>query len=229
MESTMKIPCPDEETLVDYLEGRLLEKQRFEVEAHLSDCQTCLEAVVITNDLLRSKPQFELNRVPPRLTEVAVDLVASQISSSKSGSLITGLKRSTKRMGSKACEVLGLRPWGIWQFSSIRGSKTMASEDFVSLRVPFREVDSDIDIEKTASHMANIRVTLRHPGKRTKPIRITLKEGQREIASYLSDSVSVLFEDIPFGRYSVSLSRNGFSLGTYIFEIKESRHGQRQG
>ena len=34
-----------------------------------------------------------------------------------------------------------------------------------------------------------------------------------------------MFEDIPFGRYEIVFSTNGSELGTYTFEIRESRHG----
>ena len=76
----MKMTCPDEERLLDYLEGRLSEEDRSRVEEHLSDCERCLEALVVTNGLLRSRDRFELEAVPPEVTEAAVNDEAMAIS-----------------------------------------------------------------------------------------------------------------------------------------------------
>lgn len=224
----MKTPCPDEERLVDYLENHLSEKECTQVEEHLARCEKCLENMVITSGLMRDKIPFELNRVSAKITDAAVKLVDEQVASMQMGTLVNDLKRSTRKIGSKVCDVLGLRPWGIWQFSPIRGSKTVASEDFVSLRVAFKQVDTDIDIEKTDQGIANIRVTVHAPSLEKNSVRVTLKKREREVASYLLEGVSALFEDIPFGRYGLSLTEDGSDLGTYTFEIKESRHGGKK-
>ena len=222
----MKMPCPDEERLVDYLEARLSEEERCQVEEHLSDCQICLEGLVVTNGLVRGRDRFELDPVPTEVTESAVHLVTSQRALSH-GSWMEKLGQSVKDLGSRMSDLLRLKPWGRWQLAPIRGSKTVASEDLVCLRVPFKETETEIEIEKTGDGKAHIRVKLHEPTRKRKAVRITLKKGEREIASYLLDGTYVLFEDIPFDHYSISLAENGMSLGTYLFEIKETRHGRR--
>lgn len=222
----MKIPCTDEERLADYLEGRLSEEDRPQIEEHLSDCQTCLEGILVINGLVRDKGRFELDPVPAKVTEAAVHLVTSE-SAISSGSLIEKLKRSVKNLGSRISDVLWLRPWGRWRLAPIRGSKTAVSEDLVCLRVPFKEIGAEIEIEKTRDNKAHIRVKLPEANKSRKALRVTLKKGEREIASHLLDGAYVLFEDIPFGHYSISLAEDDVSLGTYLFEIKETCHGKR--
>ncbi len=222
----MKMPCPDEERLLDYLEGRLSEEDRSQIEEHLSNCDTCLEGLVVTNGLVRGRVSWELDPVPTRVTDGAVHLVTSQRALSH-GSWMEKLGQSVKDLGSRMSDFLRLKPWGRWQLAPIRGSKTVASEDLVCLRVPFKEIETQIEIEKTGTGKAHIRVKLSEANKHRKAVRITLKKGEREIASYLLDGTYVLFEDIPFGHYSISLAENGMSLGTYLFEIKETRHGRR--
>jgi len=218
----MKMTCPDEERLLDYLEGRLSEEDRSRVEEHLSDCERCLEALVVTNGLLRSRDRFELEAVPPEVTEAAVSLVTSQGTVSR-GALMEKLRRSVKKTVSRISDTFQVEPWGEWQPVPIRGAKKVASDDLVCLSVPFKGIQTEIEIEKTGRNRAHIRVKLHEAGKHAEGVRVTLKAGEREIASYPFDGGYVLFEDIPFGHYSISLTDRGASLGTYLFEIKEGR------
>ena len=94
--------------------------------------------------------------------------------------------------------------------------------------MPFKEIETEIEIEKIGAGKAHIRVKFPEAYKPREAIRVTLKKGRREIASYLLDGAYVLFENIPFGHYGISLAENGMNLGTYLFEIKETRHGRRQ-
>ena len=54
-----------------------------------------------------------------------------------------------------------------------------------------------------------------------------MEKGKREMTSYLLDGDYVLFEDIPFGRYGISLAENGVKFGTYLFEITGNRHDRK--
>jgi|GEM_PF-1042754 len=226
MEFTMTKPCPDEETLVDYIEGRLSEEDRSQVEEHLSDCPICLESFVVTQSMLRERDRFESVAVPTEVTETAVNLVSGQKTLSP-GYLMEKAKRSIAGLGSDMLNRLGVRPWARWQFAPIRGSKTVTSEDLVSLKVPIGEIETEIEIEKTAPGKALIRVRMDRAAKLGKGIRVTLKRGEREMASDLLDRDCLLFEDIPFGHYSISLIKDGVKLGEYVFEIRETRNGKR--
>jgi hypothetical protein len=227
MEFAMKIPCPDEERLADYLEGRLSEQGRSQMEEHLSDCQICLEGLVITNSLARGRGGSELDPVPDKVTEAAALLVASQ-STTSYGSAIEKLKRFVKDFGPRMSDALWLKPPGKWRLAPIRGSKRQASENLVCLRVPFKEIETEIEVEKIGTGKAQIRVRFPEANKPREAIRVTLKKGEREIASYPLDGAYVLFENIPFGHYGICLAENGNNLGTYVFEIKETRHGRRE-
>lgn len=222
----MKVPCPDEERLAEYLEDRLPEVDRFRMEEHLSDCRICLEGIVVSNSLIRGTGRFELEHVPAEVTESAVHLVTGR-NSIFPGSLANKLEGSVKDLGSKLADVLRLHPWGKWHPAPIRSVKRVASEDLVCISVPFKGIKTEIEIEKTEADKANIRVIFPKAYKPGKSVRITLKKGEREIASYLLDGDYVLFEDISFGQYGIFLAEDGLKLGTYLFEIKENRHGRR--
>lgn len=222
----MKMPCPDEISLAQYLEGRLSEKDRSRIEEHLAVCQICLEEIVLTHGLIRRKGEFELEPVPAEVVESAVRLITGW-NYSFFGWLTNEFEESVKNLGSRIANGLRLRPWARWRPASIRSLKRVASENLVSISVPYKGVKTEIEIEKTESGKANIRVIFPKDYKPEKSVRITLKKGDREVASYLLDGDYVLFEDINFDHYGISLTEDVVKLGTYSFEIKENRHDGR--
>lgn len=226
MEFVMKIPCPDEEKLAEYLEDHLPEEDRFVMEEHLSDCKNCLEGIIVTNSLIRHKGGFELKSVPLEVTESAVRLVTGGNAMSYD-SLTNKLKGTIKNMSLKIADLLRLYPWEKWRPASIRSSKKIMSENYVRMAVPFKNIITEIEIEKTETDKANIRVILPTDYQPFNSLRITLKKGGREVTSILLDGDYVLFEDISFGRYGISLVEDGVKLGTYLFEITGNRHDRK--
>ena len=218
----MKMSCPNEERLVDYFEGRLPEEDSSQLEKHLSECTDCLEAFVVAKNMVADMDQFRLESVPKSVTESAVKLVLSQHEGSSG--VVERLGRSIKEMASRLTDPLR-GPWGVLQPVPIRGSETCESEDLVCHTVSFKGIETEIEVEKTADEKAQIRVKLAEAQRRLGDIRVTLKKGDREIASYRLEGAYVLFEGIPFGHYGIALAENGAQLGTYHFEIKDIREG----
>ncbi|MGA1841479.1 MAG: hypothetical protein ACMUIU_12715 [bacterium] len=107
---------------------------------------------------------------------------------------------------------------------TVRSFKRKIVENLVSLRVPFGNIQTEVEIEKTGKDRACIKVNLPEAKRSEKALRITLKKNKREISSFLSDSKLILFEDIPFGHYSISLIEDEKKIGEYFFEIRETSH-----
>ena len=224
-EFAMKRVCPDEELLADYLESRLSDHERSEMEKHLANCEMCLEEFMVARNLVRGGDGFELDRVPSRVTQAAVRLVNTQGLTS-SASLRERLKRLIKGLHLRMSD-FHLTPWGEWRLAPIRGSRRVVSKDLVCVRKTFKEIEVEIEIEKTGENKTLIRVKLPESNRHGKGIRVTLKNGEREISSHFLDGAPVLFEDIHFGRYSLTFSRDGVMVGKYLFKIKETRYGRR--
>jgi len=53
-------------------------------------------------------------------------------------------------------------------------------------------------------------------------IRVTLSRAERELFSHLLGGGHVLFEDVTFGHYNLTFSKDGVIMGKYFFEIKDS-------
>ena len=219
--------CPDEEMLADYLEGRLSDDEKSRLEKHVSQCDQCLEDMMISKNLVNETYQFELDQVPDRVTKGVLHMLEDHGGQSWHAISIK-LKRFFNNLSSSLSDYLGPIPWGRFALAPIRGTKTVVSDDLVQLRKTFKEIEADIEIEKKGPDSAHIRVRLTDRKKNEQGIRVTLRKGEREFASYLpGKSGYVFFEDIPFGQYSLDFDKDGAKLGTYPFIIKESHHGRK--
>jgi hypothetical protein len=221
----MKSPCPDEEMLADYLEGRLAADERPGLEEHVSECAICLEGLVVAGSLFHKEDFLELDEVPPEVTEEAVLLLQSHHSRA-SHPWPERFMRSIRDLSARLSESLGLKAWSDLSLQPVRSPKGTRAENPVQLRTIFQDMDVEIDMEKSGQDKANIRVKLLDRKVSRKMVRVTLKQGEREIASYLPHGGRVLFEDIPYGHYTVTFSDDGMMFGTYSFEIKETGHGR---
>ena len=194
------------------------------MDAHLSDCDHCLQAFITAEGLLRDENRIKSDTVPDHVTELAVHMVADH-SSISYGSLRIKFKRFVLGLYTRLSLFFRWMPWGDWQLEPIRGSKQVISEDLVQIKKTFKEIDTEIEIEKTGSDRAHIRVKLDEGGRTGRGIRVTLYRGEREVFSHPIDRDYVLFEEVPFGHYSLTFSKNGVMLGKYLFEIRETQNG----
>jgi len=217
--------CPDEEMLADYMGERLSDNKRFYVEQHLSDCDECLLDFEVTRSLVREGDRFELEGVPEHVTQTAVDLVNSQ-GMIRSTSHRERLRRFLKGLSSKISDSVNLISWKQWRLSPVRSSRQVISKDVVHIKKTFKDIDADIEVERVKGNKANVRVKLPKHNSVGVGVRVTLIRGHMEIMSHLFDYESdVLFEEVPFGGYSLAFTRNGAKLGTYHFETKGSPNG----
>ena len=217
----MRKSCPDEEMLADYLEDRLSDDERLEMEEHLSACDDCLDELVVAERFNRCEKEYESDSVPSRTTQAAVHLITGH-DEAACVSLGERFKEYVKEISSKIADMFPVFPAGQLEPVPIRGEKQVISQDLVRLKKTFKEIETEIEIEKVKKQKALIRVQLSGSSKREKKVRVTLKKGEREISSQLIEGGYVLFEDIPFGHYNLIFARDGVMLGKYLFEIKES-------
>ena len=125
----MRNKCPNEETLVDYLEGRLPGRQQTRIESHLVACSNCREQVGLVLQLMDQDTQMPPVSAPVYLTDKTVELVADSAAEQRSGSLLQGVRRWTAK-GVALLEQLtssnGLQP------VAVRSAETVLSERRIS-------------------------------------------------------------------------------------------------
>jgi hypothetical protein len=186
----------------------------------------CLEELVIANNIVESKELYELEMPPASVTDAAVKLVTDR-NSLPFSVLFDSFNTFFSKLGHYIMNLIRIWPWRRWNPATIRGFKVAASEYYACFEVSFKDIKTEIEVEKTGIDRAKIRLRVNNPIKNPKRLRINLDNGGREMASYLLDGTDVVFEDIPFGRYSVALAEDNVTIGTYSFEIKESYHGRK--
>jgi hypothetical protein len=221
----MKIACPDDERLADYLEGRLLDKERFQLEAHMSECEVCLERLAVSSSLLDGT-KGELDTVPQAVTEAAVRLVKRK-GSGVADAISEGFKGAVRNFSDRVTDFFRFTPWGAWQLQPVRSAKRKVDKNLIVLQQTFKDIETEIEIERIGADQCHIRILFPEKSPAGTGVRVTLKSGDREIASYLAEKDHMVFENIPFGRYGLTLAKEGVALGAFAFEITETGCGER--
>ena len=225
-EEKMKNNCPDEEILASYVEGLLTENERSQMEAHLAQCDTCREEFKLSSHLVRRGADVDIDMAPPEVTRTAIQLVNSADFAS-GGLLKKKFARTSAALQDRLFQYLRF-PFGPkWDLATVRGNSKTMPDDLFHIKKNYREFDAEIEIEKTGENAAHIRVNLFGHNGCGDNIRITLKQGKRELCSSLSSHGHVLFEDISFGPYELIFDRDGVNLGAYRFDIKETHNGNK--
>ena len=209
----------DEEMIADYLEGRLSDEERDDLEKRICDHEEWLEDFVVAGSVVRSAGRPDLKPMPGGVTQAAERLVRSLVLKS-TPSMGERLKHYLTELYAKLSRT-GPAPLAQWRFATIRGPGKVVSKDLFRITKTFKEIKAEIEIEKKGPNKFYIRIILLR-NNLDKTVRVTLKRGDREVSSQLLTEDIVLFEDIPFGKYNLIFFRNSDKLGTYPFEIRES-------
>ncbi len=212
----MRNQCPNEETLTDFLEGRLSERQQTRVESHLAACAECREMVGVYVQLTHPESATEPVTAPEYLTDKAVRLVAGLADRQQSRSLVEGARRWAAR-GIAILEQMA--PSNGMQPVPVRSAETTLSEQRIRRQKQFGALSVTIEIERIDDDLALIRVVNVGQPLPDPPVRVTLAQGEREIASLTLGSDPQVFDDIAFGIYTLVFTHSGASLGEYRFEI----------
>jgi hypothetical protein len=132
------------------------------------------------------------------------------------------MSSSIKVISSKVSRWFSHEFMGNRRLAPVRGEWKIVSDNVIQVKKQFRSFFTEVEIEKTDDGMATIRVAMVSLGKERSGTRVTLKKGNREVSSDLTNGKLVVFESIPFGKYSLVFSRMGKTMGNYKFEIKET-------
>lgn len=217
----MNAKCPSDEVMADYLEGVLPDAAKFELETHIADCDICLDTITEGNRLLRGGGIVETDPVPAHVTQRAVDAVRHQ-AAQRQGAFGRWLGQSTRSLVEKIGNVVLVPTAGDLYPAPIRGSVHQLDNDRVLLKKTFTEIDTEIEMERTAAGTTHIRVFLVGDSANETGIRVSIQQTDREVSSQLIDGGYAVFEDVSFDQYRLVFTRSGNSIGAYAFELKET-------
>lgn len=219
----MKTRCIDEETLGDFLEGRLAGEPLTATVEHLADCEQCLETLKIGGGLLLRGNSVDTLAVPDAVTQKAVTLV-NRLNGGPELTTTAKVSNSIKEISTRVSRWFAHEFRGNLQLAPVRGELKFVSGNLIQVKKKFRSFQTGIEIEKNDPATATIRVSLLSDEKEPARIRVTLKKGAREVGSETMNAKLVVFENTPFGLYALVFSRRGEIIGNYKFEIKETVH-----
>ncbi len=213
--------CIEEELLAGYIDGHLSEKEKAKIERHLSDCETCLQALVISEDMLKRTDLSQLQNVPERLTTAALNLIRTR-EKPRPEALKNIFKQSTQGLLTRVSDIVTSMTGPQPKFATVRGGRSSANNGKAMIEKSFNGLKVEIEIEKTAQAKAHIKVRFPNFDGQSEGIRVTLKKNDREVSSFLVDNTKqIFFEDIPLDHYSLVFLKAGEMLGIYFFQLKE--------
>ncbi len=214
----MKNKCIKEEHLVDYLEKRLTSPLMEKVQRHLSQCEVCLDALVIIKKLSQEDTMEPLEHVPQRVTDQAVVAALKFKKDPIPGKIIKNLKKQGSDLKNTIYDLISFSPL---ENVHVRGDSEAATQKTVTVTKVLADFEAEIEIRNKGDKAAAIRVALMENDFPDQPVRVTLLENSREISSYpLKDPVVI--ESIAYGRYTLVFTREGVKAGEYRFRIKDS-------
>ncbi len=217
----MKARCPDEEILASYMEGGLSPEDRLEMDTHLSDCEMCLENFVIGRRfILESKAEH----APAEVTQAAVRRVADM---NRSPYEILGKKAGAFAKGifSKISDYLDPGFLNDPLVPATRDGRS-ASEEALPVEKRFKGIVTEF--HKTGEDRGKILVRLANDTVEAgRDIRVTLKRGNREVASAFLDKGYALFDELPFHPYHLLFAKEGMEIESHSFDLGEILHGRK--
>lgn len=204
---------PDEEAIACFLEDKLSEEEGERVCAHLIACQSCLEAIVAQVGLKASQTE----ELPAGLLERVKSLSGS------TGALEIILKLKTKLL--EMLETNGdiLVGQELMPARILRSRQIKEFKDRVIILKDFQKVRIEVNIETKEPRSVNLTVIAKEKqtNKLIQDLRVTLIKDGIELESYLSDSGSVAFEQVPFGKYSIEITASRDRLADVKLDIKK--------
>lgn len=213
--------CLDEELMAGYLDGGLPVADRDRVERHLAVCGDCLQEALVGRSLARSNAADAVADVP----ETVIRAVERRVGPGSGKDWTEALEAAADRLYARFVDIfVPTAPTG-WQLATLRGGRQGASTAPRIVKKNFGPLAAEIEIEAAPRGEAHVRLTLPQASAETRQLRATLKRGARESASLtVTPGSSVLFEKVARGRYCLELRREEKVLGTYLFELKETKH-----
>jgi hypothetical protein len=212
----MRNHCPNDELLMDFVEGRLSDRQRNEIEVHLAACAPCREQVGVCAAVVYGTAAADEAHVPDHLTERALERVARQVPSPGPGVI-----DRARRWVAKGVAVLErIVPQGEPAWVAVRGEATV-SDQLIRREKRFEDAAFTIEIEKSGDKQALIRVTSIQDNPSEETLRVALFKGEREAASMMLGDMPAVFEEIAFGVYTLVFARGNTKIGEYTFEVTE--------
>ena len=206
---------PSEENLACFIEDKLPANDKDMICQHLLSCQVCAECLSIQ---LKIQPHLSLN-VPAPLLEKVKKIVDQEVGENLL-EIFLMLKEKVLEIIQTTGDVLfgqELVPAPV-----LRSRKINEFKEEVSILKDLQQIRVLAKIQNNSTKSFNLTITVKDKlaSKIDKNLRITLIKDGLELESYMNDSGSSFFENIPPGNYIVEISRQGVREAVIDLKVK---------
>lgn len=207
------LSCPDEETLVSFIEGEISQEDSRQLQEHLLACGRCAEALA----LFFLQPKIT-QRVPSEIIEKVKSLV-----SQKTPAHILELTLKIKEKFLEILDTSGDIIFGneIIPLPVLRSRQIRDFGDELALVKEIGEMRVNLDIEKREEGLVKIIFTLsdKNTSLALSDLRVTLFKDDRELESYAVEAGRAAFDKLGLGRFTFQILRKEQVLGLIKLEL----------
>ena len=207
-------PCPDEETLVCFSEGRLSKGELEKIQEHIISCRRCAEVISLLCQRLKGERE-----VPEFLVKKAKSLVEQRPLTSILEIILVLKEKALQILEATGDVILDNQ---IVPLPVLRSRQISELPEEVRLIKEFKEIKITVHIQRIEKD--KIRITLNLVDKINllplSDLRLLLLKGTHELESYEAISGNVVFDKVSLGRYAIEILREDEKLGAIHLEIK---------
>nr|WP_319395667.1 zf-HC2 domain-containing protein [uncultured Desulfobacter sp.] len=201
----MKPGCIETVKLYDYITGRLSKRDALSVEAHLADCDLCLEQFVTVQALMEDK-----------------DLVEDSVQNKEVGApIINALLAGAKRFLEWAAEpplepALALRDGAVK--STFGGD---LPSNYLKVAKNFDNLSAEMIFKKTEQNAFDLQFKLAGAWEDDAQFCLILERKKDQFDARILENTRAEFTNLSFDRYHLVLELNEKSCGQFSFEITQ--------
>ncbi|MDD5129889.1 MAG: hypothetical protein PHS66_02405 [Candidatus Omnitrophica bacterium] len=206
---------PDAELLACFLEGNLPAQEKEIIQKHIVRCGLCSEYL---SAQLRIQPHLSLD-VPDPLLEKVGKLVKA---AGRENLLEVFLQLRDKALGIIQTSGDVLFGQELIPASLLRSRKINEFKEEVSILKDLQRIRVMIKVQSKSAQSFNLIIAVKDKQGRVlnKELRVTLLKEGVELESYVMDSESSSFENIPPGDYQLEISRKGENEAVIDLRVK---------
>ncbi len=241
----MNSGCISPNILDKYIDGHLSGQQREQAEAHLAECDNCLEEFAIEKMLSSEDISTEYDQEAEDMVwgayqkvkeKLEQDIVMNNVRSSdiqrsrQDSSLFAQGYRKVRKEIKKFRWLPDLQPpewisgYGLSLARSPARSKVLASCGSVLIRKEMDDLLTEMYLEKSGDDNVCIWINVLKENKIAKRVFLTLeRKGDHPFSrSRTLASGFQVFDKLSFGTYHLTLEQNDQEKGNYLFEIDDN-------
>nr|WP_320191413.1 zf-HC2 domain-containing protein [uncultured Desulfobacter sp.] len=201
----MKPECIETVKLYDYITGRLSKQEALSVEAHLADCDACLEQFVTVQALLEDR---DLMKNKDQIKDIGKPII---------NALLAGAKRFLEWGGEPPAQ-----PAFAIRNSAVKStSEKNLPSNYLKVVKNFDRLSGEMTFKKTKQNAFDLQFKLVDAFEGNAQFCLILEREKDKFDARILEGERAEFTNLSFDRYHLVLEQNGNACGKFFFEITQ--------